>query len=150
MWKLKLIIVKCISQFLMKVWNHKCWNNKGKIYLANYWIWKMKLEIFFDILCQCEKQAETSSDMYSIRIYKTSCSLLQLRRNVRKIMHRLESSHVYACPEIPCAFICIHFHSKRMWNYGIIIQFPYKIRHKLVELLGAKTILIVVYGHPFA
>ena len=34
----------------------------------------------------------------------------------------------------------------KMWNFGTVIQFPYEIRHKLVERFGAKTNLIVVYG----
>ena len=33
----------------------------------------------------------------------------------------------------------------KMWNLGTVILFPYQIRHKLVELFGAKTNLIVVY-----
>ena len=43
----------------------------------------------------------------------------------------------------------IHLHTQemlKMWDFLTVIQFPYEIRHKLVELFGAKTNLIVVYG----
>ena len=43
----------------------------------------------------------------------------------------------------------VHLHSPemlKMWNFRTVIQFPYKIRHNLVELHGAKTILITVYA----
>ena len=33
----------------------------------------------------------------------------------------------------------------KMWNFGAVIKFPCKIRHKFVELFGPRTNLIVVY-----
>ena len=53
---------------------------------------------------------------------------------------------------MPKKSLRIHLHTQEMLtmlNYGtvsVIMQFPYEIRHKLVELFGAQTILIVVYG----
>ena len=53
---------------------------------------------------------------------------------------------------LPKKSLRIHLHTREMLtmlNYGtvsVIMQFPYEIRHKLVELFGAQTILIVVYG----
>ena len=44
--------------------------------------------------------------------------------------------------------LSIHLHVSellKMLSHGIEIEFPYETRHKLVELFGAKTILIVVY-----
>ena len=52
---------------------------------------------------------------------------------------------------LPKKSLRIHLHTREMLtmlNYGtvsVIMQFPYEIR-KLVELFGAQTILIVVYG----
>ena len=42
----------------------------------------------------------------------------------------------------------VHLHTSemlKMLNYGFVIQFPYEIRHKWVELFWTTTILIVVF-----
>ena len=60
--------------------------------------------------------------------------------------HRLLPWCVCACSDSLWAFICIRPKRLKMLSYGIEIQFPYEIRHKLVELFGTKSILIVVYA----
>ena len=69
-----------------------------------------------------------------------------MRRRVMTVVYRLL---IKLCLSLLIKPLRIHLHTPemlKMLNYGITIQFPYEIQHKLVELFGAKTILIVVYA----